>query len=531
VANGPQSTWFESSRTFFQRSSFTAFSLCLAISAAVHLSHLQSRELWLDESRSAFFVRLPLGDFMRYSLGDTAPPLYHSLLWLWVRVVGQGDGAMRLLSVVLDMLAAAGMYVAAKSWLGGRSAGAFAGILFLFSPILYIYSFEVRQYMLVVCCVVAMLILQHRVAVRFEYTSGNLLLYALCAVLLFYSHYIGLFMMAGFFADWLIASRLSPKGLWPLCLGGFLVLILISPWIPVMLRQRQGTLAIFKAQSVALSDPTSVSYGAPAAIPVTLHSRIDLAVRSIAVIPGFYPAGSTLVLAALAIPMIIVLAGIPFLMFRGDRTCLMFGCGLVFMAIGIYVIGIIAARYLVPFVPLAVLAMVRALQYWTETGRWRSAASVVGCLVLAIYIAGFVRQASIRDANPWRRLASTLRSVYRDGDIVLFDILYSQVPFDDAARQVGFAPREDGFPETIYQWWEKQPVKIWDSPVLRKGDVEATVNRVASTAKTKVVWLVLNETYYFDPFDRLLARCREAGQVQEVYHDSTVRLFRVSFKP
>ena len=131
---------------------------------------------------------------------------------------------------------------------------------------------------------------------------------------------------------------------------------------------------------------------------------------------------------------------------------------------------------------------------------------IAGSLLLFIYIAGFIRQSSIRSPNPWRNLVATLQPAYKDGDIVVFDVLYGQVPFDFAAQQVGFKAREDGFPETIYHWWERQPVKVWGGPVLRESDLEATTKRVVDASTTKTVWLVLFEVNYYDPHDRLLAR-------------------------
>jgi hypothetical protein len=374
--------------------------------------------------------------------------------------------------------------------------------------------------------------MHHRVAVRFDCRKRNLALYVLSGAALFYSHYIGVFILIGFFVDWLIASRFQRKHLVPLFATGLLIVVLTAPWLPILLRQRAGTIAVFQSQVIALHNPASLSYGAPPAIPGTIRQAIELDLKAIAVIPGFFPAQSTLLLGLLAIPILAVLVGVFFLILRRDRTSTLFACIVVFTALGIYAIGICATRYLVPLIPPVVLVMSRVLQSWMESSRWRIAAAALAVSILAIYLTGFTRQATILFANPWRQLVATLEPAYRPGDVVLFDILYAQLPFDIVAHQDGFFPTEDGFPETIYQYWDRQPVKIWDSPMLTESNLEATVKRAAAESKTKTVWLVLHEVMYFDPFNRLLERFKQVGEVQQVYYTSPpeLRLIRVTLK-
>ena len=166
--------------------------LGVAASTIVKLARLNARELWLDETRSAFFATLSFHDLIRYCIGDTAPPLYHVLLWIWVRLhlISNAQADLRIFSVLLSVLGALGMFTLARTWLGTRTWGTFAALLFAFSPILFVYSFEVRQYMLLLCCAIAVLIVHYRVAVESRPTIGSLLLYCLLATLLFYCHYI-----------------------------------------------------------------------------------------------------------------------------------------------------------------------------------------------------------------------------------------------------------------------------------------------------------------------------------------------------
>ncbi len=68
-----------------------------------------------------------------------------------------------------------------------------------------------------------------------------------------------------------------------------------------------------------------------------------------------------------------------------------------------------------------------------------------------------------------------------------------------------------------------------------------TLNRFVDTApRPKTLWLVLYETYYYDPHEQLLQRLREKAEVSEVSlptdpdaeiseEDSGLRLIRVAF--
>jgi hypothetical protein len=82
--------WFQNAidraGRFFSNWPLVTLSLGITASTIIKLIRLNGRELWLDESRSAFFATLPFHDLIRYCIGDTAPPLYHVLALGWVRL-------------------------------------------------------------------------------------------------------------------------------------------------------------------------------------------------------------------------------------------------------------------------------------------------------------------------------------------------------------------------------------------------------------------------------------------------------------
>jgi uncharacterized membrane protein len=524
IRENDRCAWFQKTTDradqFLSSWPLVALLLGVAASTIVKLFRLNARELWLDESRSAFFATLPFHDLVQYCIGDTAPPLYQVLLWLWVRLnlIGNAQANLRLFSVILSVMGALGMFTLARTWLGTKTSGTFAALLFAFSPMLFVYSFEVRQYMLLLCCAIAVLIVHHRVAVELKATFGSLLLYSLLAILLFYSHYIGLFILLGLLVDWLVATRLQARRLAALCFVIVLVSLAASPWIPIMFRQRDLIQSVYSTQKAGISDPTSLSFGSPVAQP-TMREKVGTVTRNIAAVAGFFPAKKPVFLAILAIPLVAALAGVAQLVFQGDRTCRMAAWVFLLTGLGLFALNMSATRYFLALIPPLILAISRVAQSWSEYKRWKTAGIIMGSLFLSIYIAGFIRQSLVRYSNPWHGLVAALQPVYREGDIVVFDVLYGQVPFDFAANQIGLKVREDGFPETVYHWWERQPVKVWGGPVLRESDLAATTKRTAAASTTKTVWLVLFEVNYYDPNDLLLARFGELGDTTEVFHE------------
>src|SRR5512142_2026365 len=78
----------------------------LALGLRLHLAGEQS--LWRDEIASVAFARLPLSQLWSvWMVHETNPPLYYSLLHVWIRLFGEGEFAVRSLSAVIGAAAVA----------------------------------------------------------------------------------------------------------------------------------------------------------------------------------------------------------------------------------------------------------------------------------------------------------------------------------------------------------------------------------------------------------------------------------------
>src|ERR1035438_1619458 len=94
----------------FVKSPAFLFGIVLSICTIVKLTSTNSRELWLDETYSAFIANLSFANILRYSVGDVHPPLFYFLLRIWVQVIGDTQAQLRLFSVVLNFFSSVALY-------------------------------------------------------------------------------------------------------------------------------------------------------------------------------------------------------------------------------------------------------------------------------------------------------------------------------------------------------------------------------------------------------------------------------------
>ena len=177
----------------------------LALAAALRFATLGAQSFWLDEAVTAQVVTRDLGGvFSSVWHGESTPPLYYVLAWLWVKPFGNGEVGLRALSAFLGTLT-----VAVAFGLGGRMCGRraalLAGLLAACSPLLVWYSQEARAYALLVLLGSLSVLLALR-AVDVP-THGRLLLWGAAAALGLASHYFAVFLVVPE-AVWL-AARLG----------------------------------------------------------------------------------------------------------------------------------------------------------------------------------------------------------------------------------------------------------------------------------------------------------------------------------
>ena len=124
----------------------TILILLLLIAFALRLYRLDHQEIWGDEAHSAYLSKLPLSSAASPRM-ETNPPLYHLILWFWVKLTGSSVFALRFLSLVLGVLTVPLVYGLARLAFG-ELVGLLATLLCAISPFQIYYSQEARMYAL-----------------------------------------------------------------------------------------------------------------------------------------------------------------------------------------------------------------------------------------------------------------------------------------------------------------------------------------------------------------------------------------------
>ena len=118
------------------------------LAAVLRVAGLTSQSLWADEGNSVRLTERPLSLVIDAARADVHPPGYYLVLWSWARLFGQGEAAVRALSVVIGVLLVGLVYLLGRRFAGLR-AGWFAAFCAAVSPFQIQYAQEVRMYILV----------------------------------------------------------------------------------------------------------------------------------------------------------------------------------------------------------------------------------------------------------------------------------------------------------------------------------------------------------------------------------------------
>jgi 4-amino-4-deoxy-L-arabinose transferase-like glycosyltransferase len=232
------------------RASIVALVLLLAITGlatALRLYALDKQSLWYDEAFSVYLARMDLGEIADRTAADIQPPLYYFLLHGWIRLFGDGEPALRSLSVLFGVLAVPLIYGVGRQLFRRRPAGLLAALLLAVSPLHIWYGQETRMYtLLILLCLLSSYLLLLLAARRDGENRGGVvgdvglwLAYTLTSIAALYTHYFALFILA-FQAIYLLMvwggqgfrpRRLAVGGL----ISGVAIGLAYLPWLPHLL--------------------------------------------------------------------------------------------------------------------------------------------------------------------------------------------------------------------------------------------------------------------------------------------------------
>lgn len=184
------------------------------------------QSLWRDEAFSILAAERSFG-FIITKLGFE-PPLYYSLLHVWMKIFGESEIATRSLSLLGFTLATVIVLEWAHVLFKKHWLALFLPLSFFLNPMLLYYAFEVRTYGWYIFFSVATL---------YAYTNKKWLWFILSSVGGFYTHvYIG-FLLASIGIHFLITEvltkKLSVKKLLhhPVIQSFMIITLAVMPWI------------------------------------------------------------------------------------------------------------------------------------------------------------------------------------------------------------------------------------------------------------------------------------------------------------
>lgn len=121
--------------------------LLIVLAAILRFTRLAHQGFWFDEANTAADIHYSAGQMLGLlPQNETTPPLFYCVAWVWARVFGFGEFALRSLPALAGVACVPMMY-AATAKLVSRRAGVVAAALTACNPFLVWYSQEFRPYM------------------------------------------------------------------------------------------------------------------------------------------------------------------------------------------------------------------------------------------------------------------------------------------------------------------------------------------------------------------------------------------------
>jgi len=180
---------------------------------------------------------LPFREMMAALRADVHPPLYFAMLWAWIRLFGDGEASVRLLSGFLYLLTAGAVFGAARA-LFGRPAALACAIVFAASPLAVLTASLVRMYSLMT--LLGTLSLWGFFALARKPSLATLLIYSLVNAAGLFTHVWFCFLLLAQAVVYLWVWRAEQIGWW-IGAAALSCAPYAALWLPVMLRQLGGT--------------------------------------------------------------------------------------------------------------------------------------------------------------------------------------------------------------------------------------------------------------------------------------------------
>jgi uncharacterized membrane protein len=200
---------------------------------------LGRESLWLDEA-----VSLNIANKIRFlhfnglffsKWEDPHPFFYYFLLYLWTKLFGISEVALRSMSAVLGVLLITSIYYVGSRAIS-KKVGAIASVLLLVNPVALYYSQEARMYTLVPLLILFSTFYFYRLLTKPD--KKNITLYIMISSTLMYTDYLGalLLLMHVSFSLWKFFQTREKRIFRILIFAYIAIFFLYIPWLPNVLQ-------------------------------------------------------------------------------------------------------------------------------------------------------------------------------------------------------------------------------------------------------------------------------------------------------
>jgi mannosyltransferase len=474
--------------------------LCIvALAAALRFYRIGEKTIWLDESFSIWMGDHSLSDVIRWSIEiDQHPPLYHLLLSIWMQIGGSSPAWVRSFSALAGVLTVPVIYLAGRR-VSDTVTGLLAALILAVNPFQVIYGQESRVYAwmtlfatLSLYMVVRLLTDPHTTQQNIGYqikawqkkrdsplqTDLTWLGYMVFTAATVYCHNtavffplgINLFVFALMFWRRFFPARegnLQPPALknwiWAQVGAG----LFWSPWLAGFLIQAKGVLGEFwipkpTLQIVISTLQSFFSDGLPQ--KYTLQGWIWWYFIALLSLSVFFFRKSL----AKALFFIIVFLG-PFLgeLLVSVWRPIFYVRTLIYAPIPLY---------------LLMAAGIRQLRYRILILSALAILVTVNIFSLREYYDNYQKEA-------WDQAAAFVAKNGQDGDIIIFNAGWTQIPFDYYFDSYQKNWEEFGAPQTMFEFGVLEPI-------MRKADLPRMHSILQGRHRA---WLVYSHYWYTDP--------------------------------
>jgi mannosyltransferase len=201
----------------------------ILLGAALRFGSVNQHSIWFDEAFVAYIAsKVPWPQVLPFlKQTDAHPPLYYSLIKLWVGMLGTGEAIIRLPSAAFSVLSIVATYSVTRRIGLSVGTGLLTSFLMTISPLEIMVGQEARMYALLELLMLASTLalidgIEHR-------GFGRWAIYTVLSTAMAYTHYFGILIIASQ-GLWVMLCNRKRFSIWIASAAGVLAAYL--PWIP-----------------------------------------------------------------------------------------------------------------------------------------------------------------------------------------------------------------------------------------------------------------------------------------------------------